>query len=122
MYSFCRVPIGYHWDYLSILRVKYIKRGEDSVLKDYYQCIEDLKIQIGPQKFDEVFNSDEYLALYQANDYLFELVDMIKTQPLRGKELDDQVYKRFLCKKALQDKFFGGNYGEKKYGYTEETK
>jgi len=47
---------------------------------------------------------------------------MIKVDPLRGKELDDQVYKRFLCKKTLQDKFFGGNYGEKKYGYTEEAK
>jgi hypothetical protein len=122
MHTFCRVPVGYHWDFLSILRVKYIKHGEDSVLKDYYQCIEDLKIQIGPQKFDEIFYSDEYLALYQANDYLFDLVDMIKTDPLRGKELDDQVFVRWQKKKALQEKFFGGEFSEKKYGYTEEAK
>jgi hypothetical protein len=79
MHTFCRVPVGYHWDFLSILRVKYNKRGEKAVLKDYEQCIEDLKIQIGPQKFDEVFYSDEYLALYQANDYLFDLVVFLST-------------------------------------------
>lgn len=118
MNTFCRVPIGFHFDYLSILGVKHENFGDNKVLEDYKQCCVDLREQIGDKKFEEMISSKEYLELYEANAYLFQLVDMIKVDPLRGKELDDQVYVRWQKKKALQEKFYPqSEFGEKKYGY-----
>jgi len=120
MNSFCRVPIGYHFDYLSILGVKVDKTDNKSVLVDYIVCCNDLRNQIGDQKFDEILASNEYIELYNANSHLFDLVDAIKTDKDLGQALDAQVFVRWQKKKALQEKFYPESvYSELKVGYGE---
>jgi len=118
MNTFCRVPVGFHFDYLSILGVKSDKTNDKVVYDDYLQCCADLRNQIGAVKFQEILASKEYMDLYDANSYLFDLVDAIKKDKMLGQELDNQVFVRWQKKKALQEKFFPGTeFGEKKFGY-----
>jgi len=114
------VEIGYYWDYLSIIGVKFDKTQKPEAYAQYLRCKDNLVNQIGLEKFDEIFASDEYIALYDVNSYLFGLVDEIKKDKSIGQELDNQVYQRWLRKKALQEKFYPeSEYSEIKVGYKE---
>jgi hypothetical protein len=118
MDTFCRVPIGFHYDYLSILGVKHDKTSNPKALEDYKQCCIDLRTQIGDEKFESMLHSNEYLELYEANSCLFDLVDAIKKDKSLGQALDAQVYVRWQKKKALQEKFYPeSEYSEIKVGY-----
>ena len=112
------VDIGYYWDYLSIIAVKYDKFGDSNVLDNLMSCSNNLRTQIGDKKFAEIYKSKEYMELYETNFKLFDYVDMVKLGQVTGKQVDDMVYVRWEKKKALQEKFFPeSQYGEKKYGY-----
>jgi len=75
---------------------------------------------IGEQKFNEITKSREYQELYEANNILFDMVDLAKDNKVKAKEVDDFVYIRFQKKVALQSKFFPEKeFGEQKYGYKE---
>lgn len=120
MNTFCRVPVGYHFDLLSIHGVKHDKTGIPEALEDYKQCCADLRNQIGDEMFENMLHSNEYLELYEANSYLFDLVDAIKTDKSIGQALDAQVYVRWQKKKVLQEKFYPeSKYSEIKVGYGE---
>jgi hypothetical protein len=102
------IPVdpGYGFDYLSIFAVKTNKIGDEKSITNYKECLEHIALQIGYVFTNEILGSKEYENLYKANLKLFEMVDLVKEDPCKGKELDDQVYVRYLAKVALQNKFF----------------
>lgn len=112
------LPEGYIFDILSIYQVKVIKSNENSIhLNNFSNLLNEITSQIGNQKVADIIGSKEYDDLCQANLETFDLVDAVKTSPCLGKEVDASNYKRFLAKKALQEKWFDSNYSEVKIGY-----
>ena len=121
MYTYLKVPVGYHFDYLSILGVKFAKSGDRQVNKDYQECQADLIRQIGDEKFNEIMLSMEYYELSRINEILYEYVDLVKVGKVTGIQVDEKVFERAKKKKALQEKFFpGSEYTERKFGYAEK--
>lgn len=114
------VDAAYFYDFISILSIKYDRFGDKKVLDDYIECTNVMKSIIGESKFNEITKSKEYEELYDANNILFDMVDLSKLDKVRAKEVDDFVYIRFQKKVALQRKFFPEKeFGEVKYGYKE---
>lgn len=114
------VDAAYFFDFISILSIKFDRFGDPAVLKDYVECADVMKNIIGESKFNEITKSKEYQDLYDANNVLFDMVDLAKLDKVRAKEVDDWVFIRFKKKVALQSKFFPEkDFGEKKYGYKE---
>lgn len=112
------LPEGYIFDILSIYKVKTIKSPDNKVNHDNFNLlIDEISNQIGKQKTLDIINSKEYDELYQANLETFDLVDAVKKNPCLGLEVDASNYKRFLAKKALQEKWFNISYLEIKIGY-----
>lgn len=112
---------GYAYDYLSIFEVKVKKVGGVKAIQNFTNCYQVVEQQVGTKKMIEVFVSDEYRHLVQMNIRLFELVDEVKSDPYKGKELDEQVYIRFLAKKKVQEKFFPDSTQlEQKVGYEQK--
>jgi hypothetical protein len=113
------LPEGYIFDILSIYQVKIIKSPENNVNYDNFnQLLNEITQQIGNEKTSDIIDSKEYEALCEANLETFDLVDKVKENPCLGKEVDASNYKRFLAKKALQEKWFDNTYSEVKIGYT----
>ena len=115
------VDYGFAMDFLSIYAVKMRRNSGDSRAETNHWLTRDhLADQIGHDLLTQVLNSAEYWNLFTANDELFSLVDAAKTNSVTAKEVDDGVYKRFLAKRALQDKFFpDADKVEQKFGYTQ---
>jgi hypothetical protein len=114
------LPEGYIFDILSIYQVKIIKSPENKVNYDNFnQLLSEISEQVGNQKTSDIIDSKEYDDLCTANLETFELVDQVKTNPCLGKEVDQSNYKRFLAKKALQEKWFDNSFSEVKIGYTQ---
>lgn len=114
------VDAAYFYDFISILSIKYDRFGDKKVLDDYIECANVMKGIIGESKFNEITKSKEYQELYDANNILFDMVDLAKLNKVEAKEVDDFVYIRFQKKIALQRKFFPEKeFGEVKYGYKE---
>ena len=112
---------GYLMDYLSIFEVKVKKIGGEKSISNFLNCYSIVEEQIGT-KILEVIKSDEYNYLVAMNARLFDLVDEVKKDTCKGKELDDQVYLRFLAKKAVNDKFFpDSKILEQKAGYEQKS-
>ena len=117
------VDYGYAFDFLSIYEVKLNKVDGAPLyqnIKNFTEANHHIKDQIGEQKFFEIIESQEYLDLVKANQELFELVDLAKTDAVKASIVDDGVYKRFLCKRKLQEKFFpDAEKVEQKIGYND---
>jgi hypothetical protein len=112
------LPEGYIFDLLSINQIKLFKfKDEVAHQKNFTNLLNEIKRQIGNEKTLEVMESQEYFDLVNANLTTFELVDAVKTNPCLGREVDESNYKRFLSKKALQEKWFNSEYSEVKIGY-----
>jgi hypothetical protein len=113
------LPEGYIFDILSIYQLKLLKFQDDSIhLSNFNNLLNEIKSQIGNDKALQVMESQEYLDLVTANVKTFDLVDAVKIDPCLGKEVDASNYKRFLAKKALQEKWFDSSYSEVKIGYS----
>lgn len=113
-----KVDFSYAFDYLSILELKSELCPNDTAkYNTYFECFLDIKKQLGGEKFSEIFTSPEYQALFLANKETFRLVDLAKTDSCAASEVDRMNYTRFLCKKALQEKFFNTPLSESKIGY-----
>jgi hypothetical protein len=115
------LPEGYIFDILSIYQIKISKSipEEDSLhASNFNNLLNEIKLQISEDLTALILNSEEYKNLLIANLSTFELVDAVKTNPCLGKEVDASNYKRFLAKKALQEKWFDSSYSEVKIGYT----
>jgi hypothetical protein len=112
------LPEGYIFDILSVYQVKMIKSTENSThLNSFSALLNEISNQIGKEKTADIIESKEYNDLCVANLETFELVDAVKLDPCLGKEVDTANYKRFLAKKALQEKWFDSSYAEVKIGY-----
>jgi hypothetical protein len=109
------VDEAYAFDYFSILE---IKKKNGSNISNIIEIIEnDLVSQIGLEKFRSIKESSEYKKLYISNQETFEAVDKAKNDYVKASYVDKCNYKRMICKKELQEKFFGQNLTEQKMGY-----
>lgn len=115
------VDYGFAFDFVSIYEVKVGRNPNDVVAyTNLNKTLDHLAEQLGTDLIRQVLHSPEYDNLFEANDQLFSLVDAAKTNSVTAKEVDDGVYKRFLAKRALQDKFFpDADKVEQKFGYTQ---
>jgi uncharacterized protein YukJ len=86
-------------------------------LNKFNLLLNEISEQIGKEKIAYILDSDEYSDLCLANLQTFELVDAVKENPCLGKEVDASNYKRFLAKKALQERWFSSKDSELKMGY-----
>jgi hypothetical protein len=113
---------GFSFDFMSIYEVKTDKNPNDvTCWNNFIETREHISAQIGASLMQLVEDSQEYANLYQANLELFELVDLAKTNSVSAKQVDDGVYKRFLAKRALQNKFFPeAAKVEQKFGYEQK--
>lgn len=107
------IPIdeGAAFDMLVILLTKLSRSGGDKHEKIRAE-IDNLGFhinnQIKPGKYAEIANSDEYTKLYVYNEYIFELIDRLRSgdSTITAKQIDDANLDRYNAKVALQKKFF----------------
>ena len=113
------VDASYAYDFLSIYEVKEAMHSTDKQAALNSDMTEEFLIrQLGKNFHDLIVESDEYQNLLEINLELYRLVDMVKTEPHLGKEVDMAVFKRRLSKIALQEKFFPNTkISEQKFGY-----
>jgi len=112
------LPEGYIFDILSIYQVKILKSNNDKVsLRNFNNLLEEIYEQIGKERTTTIIDSKEYNDLYIANLATFDLVDLVKSDPCLGKQVDESNYNRYLKKVALQEKFFKSKITEIKIGY-----
>ena len=116
------LPEAYIFDILSIYEVKYLKAKQNKSihLDNFNYLLFEIEAQIGKELLNNIIYSIEYKDLLKANMETFNLVDLVKTNPCLGREVDSSNYKRFLAKKSLQKKFFTNDYLEVKIGYINE--
>ncbi len=95
---------GFVFDYLAILQVK---QYHMSGMTDHVdRCKANIKSQIGLSKFSEIYHSQEYKNLFDANMETFQAVEKARYGEISAKEVDDCNMKRYNAKVALQKKFF----------------
>lgn len=108
---------GSAFDILSILQVKAKKLPNAKNVSNYFDCLEEIKSQVGGQLFFRVLNSQEYKDLFGVNWDCFEKVDLAKTDSIPASDVDKLNHERFILKQAIQTKFFDGEISEQKIGY-----
>ncbi len=113
------VDEAYAFDFLAILEVKYKVSKNADVLFRSEQCYSHLERQLGKEKMEEVYFSDEYKKLVEANERTFEWVDKAKSDSCNASDVDRANYERCKCRNAIQDKFFKTPVSEVKFGYKE---
>jgi len=111
------VDESYAYDYLSILRVKVLKKDSEETISNFMDCSYIIKMQVGPKLHSEILDSIEYKNLLEANKETFEAVDKAKGDKVKASLIDNLNYKRYLCKQDLQKKFFQSKQTEIKIGY-----
>lgn len=109
------------YDILAILKVKLIKTAySDVTAYDNYQSFTMRLLERCP-KHQAILKSTEFSDLVFANLAIFERIDEMKKKTPTGEDaifIDSMNYKRFLYKKALQEKFFPNEkLTEQKFGY-----
>lgn len=113
------IPVdeAYAYDYLSILELKKEKDPASSKkVKSFDEVFAHLRNSLGGLHY-EIWGSMEYERLRVANKKTFEMVDLAKTDSVPASAVDRANYERFVCKKALQVKFFDKPVSEEKVGY-----
>ena len=111
------------YDALSILAIKVRERNEEAA-KSWVLLNCELIEQLGYKHFD-VTASNEFDNLFDANDHVFNLINELKTisPNLPASIIDEANYRRFLCKQALQARFFpDSQLTEVKIGYDSSRK
>ncbi len=138
-----QVDEAYAFDMLSILHVKRVRAPSDAGHASHERLWEDIRLEVGDETFSRVVRSDEYEALFRINAALFDALEMLKRTdkhfeqatdgewppkvtigewPGAASEVDQMVYKRYLCKRALQQAFFPERaLTERKIGYTSSS-
>lgn len=107
------VDEAYAFDYFSILVVKG-NTGTIPYSPEVDRCRDFLSCQI--PNFKDITGSNEFHSLYLANLKIFNLLED-QDHPADYKAIGDANRQRFLCKQALQKKFFGEEMkAEKKSG------
>ena len=112
------VDAAYAFDYISILNIKYIEKPTEENKSNLIQCEMDITNSIDNiDLIDNIFKSKEYTDLWNSNKKVFDLVSLAKNNLCLASEVDSANYSRYLCKKALQEKFFCSSISEVKIGY-----
>ena len=117
----CSQDAGAWVDSLSIFNIK-INVAKDSATRErnkanFTRLAKEIQEQIGENKLQEILSSDEYQNLYEANFYIFNLVEKVKNDTGLAKDVDSANHDRFLKKAELQKKFFETDLTEVKIGY-----
>ena len=102
----CSQSEGFWFDLLSILNVKINKTTgpiKEKNKVNFKLLADEIAKQIGTSKFNKIFQSDEYIDLYNVNSALFELVDKAKKDTGLAKKTDSMVFERWK-KKEVYDK------------------
>jgi hypothetical protein len=114
------VDVGYAYDMHSIALVKCHKVPSARSEINWGRIDLDILNQLGRDLHSTILDSPEYKRLYEVNLFLYQLVDLAKTDAVKASEVDQGVYERWLAKKALQEKFFPATrYQEQKFGYAQ---
>jgi copper homeostasis protein CutC len=111
------VDEAYVFDMLSIFDVKIKKLSGEKLaltLEKFSDMVEEVIDQIGKEKFDQIYTSNEYKELVEANQRIFDLVD--ESQKIEGmaKVTDDANFARHLKKMNLQKAHFNNDLTEVK--------
>lgn len=101
------VDEAYAFDYLAILE---IKKSWDAIAL----VSDSLRRQLGDNKYLSVIHSEQYAAMINVNQTVFDNVDRAKKNLITAAELDTSNYARYTAKIALQKKFFTNDLTEKK--------
>jgi len=111
------VDESYAYDYLSILSIKDDKKKCFQSAENFKVCYDNIEMQVGTQLHLKILDSNEYSDLRSVNFETFDAVDKAKTDQVNASFIDSLNYKRFLCKRSLQNKFFDLPQKEDKIGY-----
>ena len=113
------------YDMLSILSVKnkHISSKESSIAFEGMWM--DIFIEVGAVIHQQVMGSDEYKKLASTNQRIFSRLNDIKLREPHAADalfIDDSNYRRYLAKRALQERFFPTvPLTERKIGYEGTT-
>ena len=99
------------FDELSIYWVKIQFGGKDEM---FHSLKWDIEYALGKEKFQKVFESDEYKAVCEANLKTFNMVSKAKKNEVTAQQVEESNYRRHLAKKALQAKHFPTEMREQK--------
>jgi hypothetical protein len=108
------------FDMLSIAAVKADRTNDEFALTSYSNFCDQIKSVIGSKKFEDLLKSEKYLALYQVNSEIWDMVDWIKKTCKKNDPallIDSLNYDRWKLKKELQKMWFNTEITETKYGY-----
>lgn len=108
------VDIAYAIDFLSILEVKSNKLKNQLSSDNFTNQKRYISSQINKFLFKEILSSQEYKDLYNTNEEIWNAIDLIKTNTISAKQVDDLNYKRWIIKNKLQSKFFNQITSEEK--------
>lgn len=108
---------AYVFDMLSVLDVKLKKLSDEKleVTKYKYNLLkQEILSQINEEKFFQIISSLEYQKMIEANQYVFDLVDLSKNDDGLAKITDNANFERHIAKMALQKRFFDSELTEVK--------
>lgn len=108
---------AYVFDMLSVLDVKLKKLSDEKleVTKYKYNLLkQEILSQIDEEKFFQIISSLEYQKMIEANQYVFDLVDLSKNDDGLAKITDNANFERHIAKMALQKRFFDSDLTEVK--------
>lgn len=97
---------SYLLDALCILEIKNRKKLLRYTLVEEFKNI--LIPQLGKVLFDEIYNSQEYQDLYNANVLTFDMVEKADKGEVGQQQVHETNKLRFRAKQAVQKKWFGG--------------
>lgn len=106
------VDEAYAFDYLSILDIK--RNLNLDCTKNWENCLNHLKNQIGESQIEKIINSQEYQNMLEANRITFDAVEKARYGNISAKEVDDSNMLRHKRKLELQAKFFDNKLMEYK--------
>lgn len=106
------------FDMLSIFHIKIKKNPENpSHVNGYNWLFNDISACIGTEKTWQIISSEEFKRLVDANEKVYDLVDKVKDDSVKGSVVDAANFERYKCKQVLQESFFNSKQLEKKIGY-----
>lgn len=108
-----RVDEAAAFDMLSILQIKANKSEKSS--DQFQEALNDLILEIGLNKVNQVLNSELYKDLVNANMIVFKYIDILNS----NKDLSAIIVhlantERYNIKRSIQEKFFNTNLAEEK--------
>ena len=107
------VDEAYAFDVLSILSIK--QNNSDIDFDNYIRLCDLITLQIGFDKFNTIFDSEEYFYLIDANQLIYDLIEKIRTgKQISAEIIDDLNILRYGYKRRIQEKYFNTELMEKK--------